>query len=90
MKDIHIFLQDDRSIEVDLIGPSEIPLDSAGVYVMVTHCAVKSDNFTFDIVGPEETDVVTVGNLGVKGEIFYYFKVYYILKKNIFFSCSNI
>lgn len=41
---------------------------------MVTHCAVKSDNFTFDIVGPEETDVVTVGNLGVKGAIFFVFE----------------
>lgn len=64
------YLQDERNIEVDLLGPTEIPLDSAGVYVMVTHCAVRSDNFTFDVTGPNELEIVTVGNLGVKGIAF--------------------
>ncbi|XP_054709943.1 uncharacterized protein LOC129219686 [Uloborus diversus] len=57
---------DDKQVEVDILGPKEIPMDSAGVYVMVTHCAVRSDNFTFEITGPDEREVITVGNLGVK------------------------
>ncbi|XP_071036488.1 uncharacterized protein [Parasteatoda tepidariorum] len=57
---------DEKLVEVDIDGPTEIPLDSAGVYTMITHCAVKSENFTFEVIAPEERDVVTVGNLGVK------------------------
>ncbi|GBN67262.1 hypothetical protein AVEN_95857-1 [Araneus ventricosus] len=58
---------EEKRIEVDVVGPKEIPLDSAGVYVMIAHCSVRSDNFTFEVIAPEETEVVTVGNLGVKG-----------------------
>ncbi|GFT86261.1 uncharacterized protein NPIL_540091 [Nephila pilipes] len=57
---------EEKRIEVDVVGPKEIPLDSAGVYVMIAHCSVRSDNFTFEVIAPEETEVVTVGNLGVK------------------------
>ncbi|KAF8783490.1 Adult-specific rigid cuticular protein 12.4 like protein [Argiope bruennichi] len=62
-----IMTAEEKRIEVDIVGPKEIPLDSAGVYVLIAHCSVRSDNFTFEVIAPEETEVVTVGNLGVKG-----------------------
>ncbi|GIY66044.1 cadherin domain-containing protein [Caerostris darwini] len=57
---------DEKRVEVEISGPKEIALDSAGVYVLIAHCSVRSDNFTFEVFGPEEENVVTVGNLGVK------------------------
>ncbi|GIY88804.1 cadherin domain-containing protein [Caerostris extrusa] len=62
---IEIF-PDEKRVEVEISGPKEIALDSAGVYVLIAHCSVRSDNFTFEVFGPDEENVVTVGNLGVK------------------------
>ncbi|KAG8175992.1 hypothetical protein JTE90_018058 [Oedothorax gibbosus] len=57
---------EEKKTKVEVEGPEEIPLDSAGVFVINAYSAVRSDNYTFEVFTPEEPDIVTVGNLGVK------------------------
>lgn len=58
--------EDEKKLEVDVIGPGEIALDSAGVFTMDMFLKLRSDKVTVSLIGPTDLeDVIAVGNLGV-------------------------
>ncbi|CAN8018556.1 unnamed protein product, partial [Ixodes persulcatus] len=58
--------EDEKKLEVDVIGPGEIALDSAGVFTMDVFLKLRSDKVTVSLIGPTDLeDVIAVGNLGV-------------------------
>ncbi|CAN7989322.1 unnamed protein product, partial [Ixodes hexagonus] len=58
--------EDEKKLEVDVIGPGEIALDSAGVFTLDMFLKLRSDKVSVSITGPTDLeDVVAVGNLGV-------------------------
>ncbi|KAH6927784.1 hypothetical protein HPB50_008618 [Hyalomma asiaticum] len=58
--------EDEKKLEVDVSGPSEIALDSAGIYTVDMYLKVRSDRVTISVTGPTDLeDLLAVGNLGV-------------------------
>ncbi|XP_070395264.1 uncharacterized protein [Dermacentor albipictus] len=58
--------EDEKNLEVDVSGPNEIALDSAGIYTVDMYLRMRSDRVTISVTGPTDLeDLLAVGNLGV-------------------------
>ncbi|XP_077538443.1 uncharacterized protein LOC144151313 isoform X2 [Haemaphysalis longicornis] len=58
--------EDEKKLEVDVSGPNEIALDSAGIFSVDMFLKMRSDKVTISVTGPTDLeDLLAVGNLGV-------------------------
>ncbi|KAH7937715.1 hypothetical protein HPB49_014870 [Dermacentor silvarum] len=58
--------EDEKKLEVEVSGPNEIALDSAGIYTVDMYLKMRSDRVTISVTGPTDLeDLLAVGNLGV-------------------------
>ncbi|KAL1435925.1 hypothetical protein MTO96_010694 [Rhipicephalus appendiculatus] len=58
--------EDEKKLEVDVTGPGDIALDSAGIYTVDMYLKMRSDRVTISVTGPTDLeDLLAVGNLGV-------------------------
>ncbi|XP_064473540.1 uncharacterized protein LOC135388127 [Ornithodoros turicata] len=58
--------EDEKQLEVDINGPGEVALDSAGIFSLDMYLKIRSDKVSVMLEGPPEMeDLLAIGNLGI-------------------------